>query len=348
MIVSQRRLLPIVHKLAPLAIIPLVLVLTSCSGSAQTTLAPESDFADKIQFLLKLTFFSAVGVFVIVEGVLVWVLFRYRAPRVDPGIPNQIHGNTRLEVIWTIIPAVLLIIVAYFTTPIIFETQAAPPADALKVHVIGHQWWWEFQYDDFKMPDGSLVTTANELHLPVGKTATFDLDSADVMHSFWLPRLGGKRDVIPNHTNNLWWTADTVGTTPGQCAQYCGTSHANMRMDVVVQSQADFDAWMKDQQTPPSQQVAAGSVADGKALFARSACIGCHTIDGVSQGTVGPNLTHVGSRGIIASGILQNTPSDMAKWIKDPPAEKPGSLMPNLHLSDQDVNNLVAYLESLK
>ncbi len=183
--------------------------------------------------------------------------------------------------------------------------------------------------------------------MPVNQTVTFDLESADVMHSFWLPRLGGKRDVIPNHVNNLWWTPTEIGTTPGQCAQFCGTSHANMRMIAVVQSKEDFDKWVADQKAPPAQP-AGGDAAEGKTIFSRSACIGCHTIEGVSQGKIGPDLTHVASRTIIASGILKNTPEDMARWLQDPPAEKPGSLMPNLHLSDTDVKALVAYLESLK
>jgi cytochrome c oxidase subunit 2 len=340
MIELSRRAAPIRRALWPLGAILAGILLTGCE-SPQTTLSPTTQFADEIQFLLKLTFWSGVGVFVIVEAVLVWVIFRYRARRAAAGLPPQIHGNTPVEIVWTIIPAVLLAIVAAYTTPIIFSTQAPPPKDALPVKVIGHQWWWEFQYPTLG------VTTANEVHMPVNQTVTFDLESADVMHSFWLPRLGGKRDVIPNHVNNLWWTPTEIGTTPGQCAQFCGTSHANMRMIAVVQSKEDFDKWVADQKAPPAQP-AGGDAAEGKTIFSRSACIGCHTIEGVSQGKIGPDLTHVASRTIIASGILKNTPEDMARWLQDPPAEKPGSLMPNLHLSDTDVKALVAYLESLK
>ncbi len=328
------------RALWPLGLLLGGILLAGCE-SPQTTLSPTTQFADEIQFLLKLTFWAGVGVFVIVEAILVWIVFRYRARRSDTGLPPQIHGNTPVEIIWTIIPAVLLAIVAAYTTPIIFSTQAAPPKDALPVKVIGHQWWWEFQYPTLG------VTTANEVHMPVNQTVTFDLDSADVMHSFWLPRMGGKRDVIPNHNNNLWWTPTEIGTTPGQCAQYCGTSHANMRMIAVVQSKDDFDKWVAEQKAPPAQP-AGGEAADGRTIFSRSACIGCHTIQGVSQGKIGPDLTHVASRTLIASGILKNTPDDMARWLHDPTAQKPGSLMPNLHLSDNDVNALVAYLESLK
>ena len=340
MIKLSRSVASMQRALWPLGIALVGFLLAGCTGP-QTTISPQSDFANEIQFLLKLTFWSAVGVFVIVEAVLLWIAIRYRRRRTDPAMPPQIHGNTPVEIIWTIIPAVLLAIVAAFTTPIIFSTEAAPPKNALQVRVIGHQWWWEFQYPTLG------VVTANEVHMPVNQTVTFDLESADVMHSFWLPRLGGKRDVIPNHVNNLWWTPNTIGTTPGQCAQFCGTSHANMRMLAVVQSQADFNTWVAAQKAAPANP-SGGAAANGKAVFSRSACIGCHTIQGVSQGTVGPNLTHVGSRSIIAAGMLENTPANMARWIKDPPAEKPGSLMPNLHLSDTDVNALVAYLESLK
>src|SRR5581483_1975716 len=319
----------------------LILLLAACAQeSPQTTIDPQTAFGDDIQYLLKLTFFAAVGVFILVEGFLIFVVFRYRAHASETGAPAQVHGNTRLEVIWTIIPAVMLIGIAVPTTRIIFDTQAPAPKDSLPVTVIGHQWWWEFQYPTLG------VTTANELHLPVGQTAAFSLESADVQHSFWLPRLGGKRDVIPNHVNELWWAARDVGTTPGQCAQYCGTSHANMRMIAVVQSQADFSQWVQAQKAQPAQPPDGSAAAAGRAVFARSACIGCHTVEGVSQGKVGPDLTHVGSRTILAAGIISNTPEDMARWLKDPPAVKPGSLMPNLHLSDDDVNALVAYLES--
>ena len=340
MIDLARRAAPVRRALWPLGLVLAGILLAGCLGP-QTTLAPTTVFADEIQFLLKLTFWSSVGVFVIVEAVLVWIAIRYRARRTEAGLPPQIHGNTPVEIVWTIIPAVLLAIVAAYTTPIIFSTQAPAPKDALPIRVVGHQWWWEFQYPTLG------VTTANEVHMPVNQAVNFDLDSADVMHSFWLPRMGGKRDVIPNHDNKLWWIPLEIGTTPGQCAQFCGTSHANMRMTAVVQSKEDFDKWVADQKAPPAQ-TAAGPAADGKTIFARSACIGCHTIQGVSQGKVGPDLTHVASRVKIASEILPNTTEGLVRWLHDPPTEKPGSLMPNLHLSDDDVNALVAYLESLK
>ncbi len=315
--------------------------LSGCDYSPQTTLLPISDFASSIQDLLRLTFWMGVGVFVVVEGALVFVIFRFRSRRNDNTIPYQRHGNTPLELIWTAIPAVLLLFIAVPTTQTIFATEAPAPQGSLQVRVIGHQWWWEFNYPSLG------ITTANEVHMPVNKTVSFSLESVDVMHSFWLPRLGGKRDVIPNHVNELWWTPTEIGTTPGQCAQFCGTSHANMRMLAVVQSQADFDAWVAAQKAPAAVPTA-GSAAQGLATFKSQPCVGCHTIDGVSQGTIGPNLTHLASRTTIASDILKNNTHDLSAWLKDPPGQKPGSIMPNLHLSDQQVSDLVAYLQTLK
>ncbi|MGH2364322.1 MAG: cytochrome c oxidase subunit II [Chloroflexota bacterium] len=317
--------------------------LSGCSVDPQTTLAPQSEFADQIQFLLKLTFFMGVGVFVVVEGVLVYVLVRYRRRRGrENEMPVQVHGNNRLEITWTIIPTILLAVIAFFTTQTIFTTEAPPPASAMKVTVVGHQWWWEFQYPTLG------ITTADEVHMPVNKTVSFTLESADVMHSFWLPRLGGKRDVIPNHRNNLWWTPNTIGVTPGQCGQYCGTSHANMHLLGVVQSQADFNTWVAGQKAPPATPAPGTAAAAGLATFKTEPCIGCHTIQGVSSGTIGPNLTHLASRSIIAGGILKNNPHDLAAWLHNPPGEKPGSIMPNLHLTNQQITDLVAYLTTLK
>ncbi|MHB8621212.1 MAG: cytochrome c oxidase subunit II [Chloroflexota bacterium] len=317
----------------------MAVVLSSCAVDPQTTLAPQSDFAVKIQDLLKLTFFLACGVFVVVEGMLAYVLIRYRS-RGTGELPRQTHGNTRLEIAWTIAPAILLAIVAVPTVQTNFDTQAPPPAHSMQVNVIGHQWWWEFQYPALG------ITTANEVHLPLNKPVSFNLESADVMHSFWLPRLGGKRDVIPNHTNHLWWTPDAIGVSPGQCAQFCGTEHAKMGMKVFVQSQTDFNAWVKDQQAKPVPTTAA--TAAGAKAFALDGCIGCHTINGVSTGHVGPNLTHVASRTTIAANSLPNDPQHLAAWLRNPQAEKPGVLMPNLHLSQQDIQSLVVYLQSLK
>jgi cytochrome c oxidase subunit 2 len=212
----------------------------------------------------------------------------------------------------------------------------------MDVNVIGHQFWWEFQY-----PDAN-VTTANELHLPVGRTVNLVLHSDDVIHSFWIPALGGKRDAFPSHTNYIWLTPDSVGEFPGQCYQLCGYSHGNMRERAIIQSQADFDAWLSAQQQPAAQPTE-GNAAEGAQLFQQRGCAGCHTIEGTpAQGKVGPNLTHFASRGTFAGSIFDNNAENIRTWLHDPPAAKPGSIMPNLGLNDHELDVLVAYLQSLR
>ena len=322
-----------------------LVLLAGCSVPylPQNSLEPETEYGWKIQHLFELILWLAAFVFVVVEGALLYTIWRYRA-RPGQGRPRQIHGNTRLEIAWTIAPAVVLAVIAVPTIQTIFAIGGPPPTDSLQVEVIGHQWWWEFRYPQLN------VVTANEVHMPAGKNVSFDLKSADVIHSFWFPRLGGKRDVVPTHTYHLWLDAPQQPAEYfGQCAEFCGASHANMRMRAFVDSQANFDAWVKNQlapATPPAPQV-----ANGSEIFQRSACIGCHTISGTNaRGEVGPNLTHVGSRKSIAAGVLENTPQEMTRWIEDPEAIKPGAKMPAFKgaMSDDDIAAVVAYLQSLK
>jgi cytochrome c oxidase subunit 2 len=213
----------------------------------------------------------------------------------------------------------------------------------LQIEVVGHQWWWEFHYPD------SNVVTANEVHVPLGRPVNFSLRSVDVLHSFWVPQMGGKMDVIPGHRNHLYFTPEAVGEYHGQCTEFCGIQHANMRFRLVVDSPAEFQAWVQRQQQPAPAQPPSEELLRGQQAFTRSGCIACHTIEGTSaQGTIGPNLTHVGSRSTIGAGILDNTPENVAAWIKDPQAIKPGNLMPNLHVRPDDITAIVTYLESLK
>ncbi len=341
----SRRFLPVAIGMC------LVLALSACAGHwivygtdqlPQTALLPGSEVAEYQQQLLVWIFWLAVVVFVFVEGALVYAMLRYRRRPGDP-LPRQVHGNTRLEIAWTIAPALILVGIAVPTAQTIFSTQDVEPhPNDLKVNVVAHQWWWEFQYPDLK------VVTANELHIPVGQRVFLTLDSADVIHSFWIPKFAGTRDVNPGTTNHIWFTAKITGDFPGQCKEFCGASHANMRLRVFSQQKADFDAWVKDQQRAPAPP-AAGDAARGAEIFAKGQCVACHTIEGTpGKGTIGPNLTHVGSRTTIAAGILPNAPEALARWLHDPPGVKPGSLMPNLALSDADVTALVAYLQSLK
>ena len=330
-----------------LVLVGLGLLASGCAGShfeqfPQTTLEPTTEYGWKIQRLFELILWPAAFVFIVVEGVLFYVVWRFRA---RPGAPRprQIHGNTTMEILWTIAPAVVLAFITVPTVQTIFAIAAPEPGvPTMKIEVIGKQWWWEFRY-----PEQNVVT-ANEVHLPIGRQIQFDITSTDVIHSFWFPRLGGKRDVVPNHTNQIFLVAQEPDVYLGQCAEYCGTSHANMRMRAITQSQADFDAWVRNQQAPAAQPTG-GLEAQGAQVFQRSACIGCHTVAGTNAaGTTGPNLTHVGSRLTLAAGLIDNTPENLANWIRNPQAIKPGALMPAGLISEEDLPAVVAYLESLK
>jgi cytochrome c oxidase subunit 2 len=286
----------------------------------------------------------AIVVFVIVEGLLLYSAWRFRKRANDPLEPVQIHGNTRLELAWTIAPAVLVValfVMAVNTLQTIVPRPAVAETDQLTVKIIGHQWWWEYQYPDLG------ITTATDLVIPAGKVINLEITSGDVIHSFWIPQLNGKTDAFPNHVNTSWIKADAPGAFNGQCAELCGPSHANMRAVVIAMEQTEFDQWVKGQQANPGP--AAGDAAKGEQVFLAGVCIGCHTINGTAAaGKVGPNLTHLASRTSIAGGTLTNTPGNLKRWLADPPGLKPGSLMPNLNLSEADIDALVAYLTSLK
>jgi len=304
-----------------------------------STVMARSDFARAINEVYGIITWVTIGIFVVVAAVLLYVIIRYRE-RDAERLPRQIRGHSLLEIGWTIAPALVLLVIAIPTIQIIFRTQSgARPAGALEVDVRGHQWWWEFRYPSLG------ITTANELHLPVGQTVYLKMEGPDVIHSFWVPRLGGKRDVIPGRINTLTFTPEAPGEYLGQCAEFCGISHANMRMRVIVHPRATWATWVAGQQAVPAT---AAAVADGAALFARSACVGCHTIRGVSAGVIGPDLTHFGSRGTVAAGILPSTLDNVAAWVKDPPALKPGVKMPALGLTDEQARAVAAYLLSLK
>jgi cytochrome c oxidase subunit 2 len=313
-----------------------------CGGEyAQSTLHPTSDFARALDGLYMNVFWWALGVFVVVEGLLLFAILRFRA-RPGAAEPKHVHGSTVLEIGWTIAPALILVFIAVPTIRQIFQSQGDAPAGALRVEVVGHQWWWEFRYPELG------IVTANELHVPVGRPVALEMTTVDVIHSFWVPKLAGKRDVIANHVNRLAFTPDSVGMFLGQCAEYCGTSHANMRFQVFVDDATAFDTWVARERGGPAP-VDSGSLAwEGQRVFARSACIACHTLEGVpvAQGKVGPNLTHVASRSTIASGLFPNSEATLREWVAHAPTMKPGSLMPAMTMSDADLDALVAYLRS--
>jgi cytochrome c oxidase subunit 2 len=301
---------------------------------------PASTPANSIFHLSLFVLSITGGIFVVVAGLLTWALIRYRARGDDSSEPPQIYGSTQVELAWTVVPILIVVVLFLTTARIIFAIQDAPkPKSALDVTVVGHQFWWEFRYPKLG------IVTANELHVPVGSATYLHLLSADVMHSFWVPQLAGKTDVIPNHPNETWIEPQRPGLYLGQCAQFCGVEHAKMLLRVYVDTPAQFAAWVKDQQQPGIQDP---QVAAGRQVFETHACTNCHAIAGTAAtGRFGPDLTHLASRDTIASGSVPNTPENLHEWIKDPDHFKEGALMPAMQLNDSEIDQLVAYLDSL-
>lgn len=395
-----------------------VLLAACSSDTPNSTLTPHTDLGRDIDALWDILLSGGVVVFALVAVALLYVVIRYRH---RPGAPEpkQIHGSTVLEISWTLIPALVLAFIAVPTVRTIFKTQQPAPADALQVEVTGHQWWWEFRYPE------SGVVTANELYLPTNTTINFTLRSADVIHSFWIPQLGSKRDLISNRTNAIVLTTDSTPTMAwnGFCAEYCGSSHANMRFRVFTVPPDEFQEWLTHQASGPATLAASaqpvadtaadtaaqtnadtsaqapapapglprafstiaefaklphiepstplpdvpftatsGDAARGAELFRASPCIACHTVQGVSPGLVGPNLTHVGSRTTLAAGLYPMDFEHLTRWIKNAPALKAmnypeGQGMPPMapglpnamaQFDDQQIADLAAYLLSLK
>jgi cytochrome c oxidase subunit II len=319
------------------------LALAGCGllDSPATTLVPRSDFGWTSHRIFIQILRWDTAIFLVVQVLLLVAVFRFRE-RDPKAIPRQVRGSAMLEIIWTLIPAVILTFIAFPTVSAIFRTQAAAPQDALRVKVIGHQWWWEFQYPELG------IVTASDLHLPAGRPVSLEIGSVDVIHSFWVPGLGGKRDATPGNQTRIVLTADTPGVYYGQCAEFCGASHANMRHLAVVETPEAFQAWAAKQKEEAATPSDGSPAAAGLQLFRTGTCVGCHTIRGVSGGGIGPDLTHVGSRRTIAGGILPNTPENLARWVRHAPQVKPGSLMPEQSLIDAQVAALVAYLQSLR
>jgi len=283
------------------------------------------------------------GVFLSVIIPLTYVILRYRQRSAAQPLPKQVEGSHFLEMLWTVVPIVLLIALAVPTVGDAFRLAAPAGPEALQVTVIGHQWWWEFRYPSLG------IVTADEMHIPAGQRVELTLESADVLHSFWVPSLAGKEDTVPGQPNSMWLEADHPGTYPGQCAEFCGLSHSLMRFFVVAQTPSGFAAWVHGMQHPvttPQTPLA----AQGLSIFNQYGCGGCHTIDGTAaQGTVGPNLTGLGNRAVVVAGALQNNAADLSQWIHDPNAIIPGTVMPAFQgLSPTQMQALTAYLEGLK
>jgi len=276
----------------------------------------------------------------IVSGLVAYSLVRCRA-RADAGEPRQVFGNHRLEVLWTVVPCLVLVWIFALTVQAMRISDPAA-VQSPDLTVIGHQWWWEVRYAK------SGVITANEIHIPIKQRLSVQLESADVIHDFWVPQLARKMDMIPGLTNHIWLEANQPGTYLGACAEYCGAEHAWMRFQVIAEPPADFAAWAAHQ-TEPAPSPAPGPEARGRQVFLQMTCVNCHSIQGVSAVTnVAPDLTHLAGRRTLGAGVLPNTPADLARWLKNPQAAKPACRMPNFKLTTAQVDDLVSYLGSLR
>jgi cytochrome c oxidase subunit 2 len=295
--------------------------------------------------LLMLAICAAI--FVVVAGLITYAIVRFRRRKTDDvREPVQVYGSNRIEVAWTVIPCLIVVVLSMATARSVVEVQNKRiPADALQVTVIGHQWWWEYRYPKLG------IVTANELHVPLSTAAkpavtALRLESADVAHSYWVPQLAGKTDLIPGITNTMWIDPRQAGTFLGNCAEYCGTQHANMLLRVVVESPADFEKWVVAQRMDAASDP---QIESARARFLSLNCINCHTVTGtVAAGTFGPDLSHLMSRTTLGSGVVPNTVENLRAWVKDPQVIKRGNLMPNLQLNSRELDEVVSYLSSLK
>jgi cytochrome c oxidase subunit II len=309
--------------------------------------APVSTPAFAIRELSFLVLAIVTAIFVVVAGLTAYAIVRYRRRPGDDGRePPQVYGSTQVELAWTVVPFLIVIVLFLTTTRYIFAIERqAPSADALEVTVVGNQWWWEIRYPRLG------IVTANELHVPVSDAArptpTFvTLESADVIHSFWIPQMAGKLDIIPGKTNRTWIEPRTPGTYVGQCAEFCGVQHAGMLLRVTVHPKDEFDRWVAAQQAAAAD---APTVRAGRDVFMSVACVSCHTVKGtLANGVFGPDLTHLTSRATLGAGVAANTPENLRVWVKNPDKLKPGVRMPAMNLSDQQLDQLVAYLATLR
>jgi cytochrome c oxidase subunit 2 len=340
---------PWVFLMAAFVLIPLTLSAADNSAALLTTsiFAPESTPAHSIVRLSLFVLAITGTIFVVVFSLIIYAVVRFRRrPEDDGKEPAQVYGSNPVEMAWTVVPIIIVVVLTLTTARIIHEIQDAPkPPGAVDVQVIGHQFWWEFRYPKYG------VVTANELHVPVSlkehPTPTFlDLRSADVVHSFWVPRLAGKTELVPNKVNTMWIDPERTGLYLGQCAKYCGTQHSWMLLRVYVDTPEEFARWLQEQKASASSEP---GVAAGRRIFERTVCINCHTVNGTAgTGRFGPDLTHLMSRDTLGSGVVKNTRENLRAWIKAPDQFKPGVLMPAMNLNDPEIDQLVDYLVTLK
>jgi cytochrome c oxidase subunit 2 len=334
----------------------LTLVVAGCASDApQDSLKPAGPYARKIDHLFKPVFLIAVVVFVVVELLILIAVVKFRRRPDDDGTeePHQLHGNTRLEIGWTILPAVILLGVGIATLPVLFDLNDKPE-HALNVTVTGQKYWWAYDYDaQDAFGIGEHITTANELHIPAATPVYLTLKSKDVIHSFWAPRLNGKRDVVPGRVQHWSLEADKPGVYSGQCAEFCGTSHANMRLKVVAHDPASWEKWVAQMEAPATKPADGTLAAEGFQLFQQKGCSGCHRVDGVWEETSpdnpsAPNLTKLFTRDCFAGCIYDlDDRNELEAWLRNP-QRKAGSLMVIGQLSEDEIDRLYAYLRTLK
>ncbi len=298
---------------------------------------PASPQAKAIVDLFYIVLGVCAVIFVIVTGLITWSLIRYRA---KPGAPEppQKTGSTPIEIAWTVIPFLIVLALFGLSARAMTKSDPLPTQAKPELVIIGHQWWWEARYQK------SGAVAANEIHIPTGQRWLVRLEAADVIHDFWAPSLGRKMDMVPGHPNFIWLQADQPGTYQGACAEFCGNQHAWMRFIVVAESPAEFQQW-EQRQTRPHTAAKARAAKQGEELFSKLTCVNCHSVTGAAGRNAAPDLTHLVERRTLAAGILDNSFTNLVRWLKEPQALKPGCLMPDLHLTDPQASALAAYLE---
>ncbi len=308
---------------------------------------PLADPAEAEKNIALFSFAITGVIFIVVAGLIVFTIWKFRRKHEEDEFeePPQVYGSNQIEVAWTIIPVLIVFILIGVSARVIASVEnASPPKDVTKVTIIGHQWWWEVKYPDYD------IVTANEIHVPTkpdGSVATYlKLESADVIHSFWLPQLAGKTDLIPNRDNFMWINPKEPGVYFGNCAEYCGTQHANMLLRVIAQSPDDFKKWAQSEQ---ADAASAAKITPERTEFESLSCVNCHSIKGtVAVGKFGPDLTHLMARRTLGAGVIDNTPANLRVWVNDPQDPKPGCFMPSFKLTDPQLKHVVTYLETLQ
>jgi cytochrome c oxidase subunit 2 len=309
----------------------------SPSGSIFDPVSPE---ARAITDLFVITLWICAAIFAVVAGLVGYSLVKYRWHE-GAADPAQTAGNKRIEIVWTVIPFAIVLVLFGLTVQAMEKSDpAAPPGDPDLI-VIGHQWWWEV-----RSPKLGYVA-ANEIHIPVGQPISVRLDATDVLHEFWVPQLTRKMTTVPGRGNHVWMRAEKPGVYQGVCSEFCGTQHAWMRFEVIAEPQAEFEAWVRRQQQTAADVT--GVAARGREVFQELTCVNCHAIEGVAaKSNAGPDLTHLASRRSLGSGIVPNTPDNLRRWLTDPQSVKPGVLMPNFKLTPEQLDSLLAYFATLE